>query len=78
MENTSPQSTTVQTQQPPVQPVLSSHEAAQVTNKKGRKRSDQDRHVTAILESTHRIRRRTHDREIHAILDEIVWLARSI
>ena len=41
-------------------------------------RSEKDELVLEIMESTLCIRRRTDNREIHAILDEILWLARSI
>ncbi len=40
--------------------------------------SEKDGLVREIVESTRCIRRRTENREIHAILDEILWLVRSI
>ena len=40
--------------------------------------SEKDGLVREIMESTRCIRRRTENREIHAILDEILWLVRSI
>ena len=78
MANTSPQSTAIRISQKPLQPVFLLHGDEQVADSKDRKRSDQNEHVMEILESTRRIRGRTDNREILAILDEIVWLARSI
>ena len=78
MENTSPQSTAIRISQKPLRPVFPLHGDEQIANSKDRRRSDQEEHITAILESTRRIRGRTDNREILAILDEIVWLARSI
>ena len=78
MENTSQQSATAHNQRVPLQPVAPPQKKEPVANKKLQRKPDQNRHVTAILESTRRIRSRTDNREIHAILDEIVWLARSI
>jgi hypothetical protein len=78
MENTSRQSKPVRISQKPLRPTIPLHGDEQLAGKKERTRSERDQHVMAILESTRRIRRRTDNREILAILDEIVWLARSI
>ena len=78
MESTNPQSTPIRISQQPLRPVFPLHEDEQVADSNDDKQSDQDVLVLEILESTRCIRRRTDNREIHAILDEIVWLARSI
>jgi len=78
MEDTTQQSTAIRISQKPLRPVFPLHGDEQVADIKDRKRSNQDEHIMEILESTRRIRRRTDNREILAILDEIVWLARSI
>jgi len=78
MENTSPRSTTVRISQKPLPPVFTLPLDEQVADSENRDRSDQDELVLEILESTRCIRRRTENREILAILDEIAWLARSI
>jgi len=78
MENTTLQSTTIRISQKPLRSVFPLHGDEQVADNKDCKQSDQEEQVMEILESTQRIRRRTDNREILAILDEIVWLARSI
>ena len=78
MENTSPRSTTVRISQKPLPPVFTLPLDEQVAGSEDCDRSDQDELVLEILESTRCIRRRTENREILAILDEIAWLARSI
>jgi len=78
MEDTIQQSTAIRISQKPLRPVFPLYADEQVADIKNRKRSNQDEHIMEILESTRRIRRRTDNREILAILDEIVWLARSI
>ena len=78
MVNMTPQSTTIQVLQYPVPPVFPLRMNEQVADSKDSERLVQDELVLDILESTQSIRRRTDNREILAILDEIVWLARSI
>jgi hypothetical protein len=62
----------------PLQPVYTSRLGEHDANRDNHERSDQKKLVLEILESTQCIRRRTDNREILAILDEIAWLARSI
>jgi len=78
MENTAQQSTTIHVLQNPVPPVFPLHLDEQVADSKDSERLVQDELVLDILESTRSIRRRTDNREILEILDEIAWLARSI
>ncbi|MCP4768740.1 MAG: hypothetical protein GY875_21070 [Gammaproteobacteria bacterium] len=78
MENTSPRPMAVRISQQPLPPIFTLPLEEQVAGSEDRDRSDQDELVLEILESTRCIRRRTDNREILAILDEIVWLARSI
>jgi hypothetical protein len=73
-----PQSTTIRVLQKPVPPFFPIRLDEQVAGSKDSEHLDQDELVLEILESTQSIRRRTDNREILAILDEIVWLARSI
>jgi len=78
MDNTSPQSTIVRNSSKEFHPALMESLDDPVVENKDRELSDQDVLVREILESTRCIRRRTDNREILAILDEIAWLARSI
>ena len=78
MENTTPQPTTTRISQKPMRPVFTLPLDEQVADSENHQRLEQDELVLEILESTHCIRRRTDNREILAILDEIAWLARSI
>jgi hypothetical protein len=59
-------------------PLFSLNIDEQVADYGNPERSDRDKLVLEILESTRRIRQRTYNREILAILDEIARLARSI
>ena len=78
MANTTSQSTAVQISQEPLRPVFTVPLDEPLADGENRQRSEQDELVLEIMESTLCIRRRTDNREILAILDEIVWLARSI
>ena len=78
MENTTPRPMAVRISQKPFLPVFELPLDEQVVGSENRDRSDQDELVLEIVESTRCIRRRTDNREVLAILDEIVWLARSL
>ncbi len=78
MVNVAQQSEPIRIKQKPLRPVFKLHLDEQVAARKNREQSDQEELVMEILESTQRIRFRTDNQEILAILDEIVWLARSI
>ena len=78
MENTATRPMAVRISQKPVQAVFTSHLDKQIANSEVRAQSGHEELVLEILESTQCIRRRTDNREIHAILDEIAWLVRSI
>ncbi len=78
MENTSPRPMAVRISQKPLPPVFTLPLEDLIADDGDHDRSDQDVLVLEILESTRCIRRRTDNREILAILDEIVWLTRSI
>jgi len=78
MENAAPRPMAVRISQKPLPPVFTLPREDLVADGEDRDRSDQDELVLEILESTRCIRRRTDNREILAILDEIVWLTRSI
>lgn len=78
MVNTTPQPMAIHNLHKPLRPGIPLHRDEQLADSRNREQSDQDELVTEILESTRRIRRRTDNREILAILDEIVWLTRSI
>ncbi len=78
MENAAPQTTAIRVSQKPLRPEFSLHMDEPAADIKDLERSVKDELVLDILESTHSIRRRTDNREILGILDEIAWLARSI
>jgi hypothetical protein len=78
MENTTTRPMAVRISQKPLPPIFTLPLDEQIAGSENRDRTDQDELVLEILESTRCIRRRTDNREILAILDEIVWLARSL
>ena len=59
-------------------PIFTLHSDGQAMAGENREPSDREVLVLDILESTRRIRHKTDNREILAILDEIVWLTRSL
>ena len=78
MENVTSRPMAVRVPQAPIPPVFTLPIDEQVADSGDHDLPEQDALVLEILESTRCIRRRTANREILSILDEIVWLARSL
>ncbi|MCP4332308.1 MAG: hypothetical protein GY785_06605 [Gammaproteobacteria bacterium] len=78
MENTTTRPMAVRISQKPLPPVFTLPLEDLIADGEDYELPEQDVLVHEILESTRCIRRRTDNREILAILDEIVWLTRSI
>jgi len=78
MENVTSSPTAVRISQKPVPPVFTLPFDEQIAGSEDHDLPEQDALVLEIVESTRCIRRRTDNREILSILDEIVWLARSL
>ena len=78
MENVTQGTMAVRISQKPIPPVFTLPFDEQLAGSEDHDLPEQDALVLEILESTRCIRRRTDNREILSILDEIVWLARSL